>query len=308
MRPLIAIPAIVLVLALSLNSRSAATAEVRREYLGLDLAANLELPTGRTVKDGPVAIIVHGTLGHHGLEIVRTLQATLKARGVASLGITLSLGLNARRGMFDCGLEHDHRASDAVDEIGAWVDWLKEQGVPRVTLIGHSRGAQQVLHYAASEPDAVVDRLLLAAPVAETLEQAAAHYAAAFGGDLKAILEAAAKLVEAGEDDTIVAAPGFLSCKSARVTAAALLDYYDPERKRSVLALAQRILRPVLIIAAGADTVSAGLAARVKAADLGANVELVTIAGADHFFQDLFADELADRSAAFMIRKSPASP
>src|SRR2546423_276371 len=61
------------------------------------LNGNLEVPAGKKVADG-VALILHGTLSHDKQETVAALQENLKKRGLASLAITLSLGVDNREG------------------------------------------------------------------------------------------------------------------------------------------------------------------------------------------------------------------
>lgn len=276
--------------------------EVRREHLGIDLLGNVEVPAGAKLDGGRVVLIVHGTLAHHGMEIVKSLQGNLAQRGLASLAITLSLGRDARRGMFECDAQHEHRLSDAADEIGAWVDWLKQKNVGRIAVLGHSRGAQQVAHYAVTEPDAVVDRLVLVAPPLDTAGERAERYKAAFGADLAPLVASAAQLAANGEEDTLMELPGFLGCKPAKATAAAVLDYYDPDDAHHVAGLLRRISRPVLVAAGSADQVSANVAARMKAADVGAHVTVKVVDGADHFFRDLFGEDLADLVKDFAAR------
>ncbi len=122
--------------------------EVIHEFQGLDLRGNLELADGKSLKNG-VALIVHGTMSHNRMEMIATLQENLRARGLNSLAITLSLGLDRREGPYPCDIEHNHRHLDAVDEIRSWISWLKIAGAKRVTLIGHSRGGNQVALYMA---------------------------------------------------------------------------------------------------------------------------------------------------------------
>lgn len=50
--------------------------------------------------------------------------------------------------MYDCAKPHRHRLVDALDEIAAWVDWLKQRGASDIVLLGHSRGGNQAAWYA----------------------------------------------------------------------------------------------------------------------------------------------------------------
>lgn len=293
--------AYVLLWLLLLGRAQAAYAEdVRIEHLGLDLLARYE-PVEMVLEAPaqPAILIVHGALAHHEMELVRALQAGFKAKKIGSLAITLSLGLDARRGMFNCALEQDHRMSDAVGEIEAWVGWLKARHPGPITLLGHSRGAAQVALYAAGGAKAGADQIVLLAPPSLSEAREAARYRESFGADLGQLVGAARKLVEDGEEDTILDLPGFLTCKPARVTAGAFLDYYDANTTFRLASVLPRIKLPVLVIAGTADEVSPDVALEVKKVE-SAPVALVTIDGADHFFRDLYAEDVVDRTAAFL--------
>ena len=96
-------------------------------YNNFTLNGNLELAEGKSLKDG-IILITHGTLAHNKMEIIASLQQILTERGVNTLAINLSLGVNNRHGMYDCGITHTHKHVDALHEISAWVTWLKEKG------------------------------------------------------------------------------------------------------------------------------------------------------------------------------------
>ncbi len=237
------------------------------------------------------------------MEIVRDLQANLKQRGINTLAITLSLGLNRRKGMFDCALEHDHRHGDAVEELSSWADWLKGRGAVKVDLIGHSRGGAQAALFAAEEPGRLTGRLALVAPLIEPAPaEAEARYAAQFGARLAPHIEAARHKEDSGEADALIDVPGFLYCRNARVTAAAFLDYYGGGQ-RALASLLQDIAAPMLVIAAGADEIVPDVAGSLRRAPLPKTVAIDTIEGADHFFRDLYGEDLADKIAAFLRPK-----
>ena len=290
-------------LLLSPHSRASAE-DVVAEHLGLELNGRLELAPGKSLEKHGVALILHGTLAHHGMEIIRDLQANLAQRGVNTLAVTLGLGLDRRSGMYDCALEHDHRHSDAIDELSTWSDWLKTKNAAWVDVIGHSRGGAQVALLAAEKPGLISGRLVLAAPSLENTPaaEAAARYEEQFGAPLEPILEQARKRMDSdGEEDRLLDVPGFLHCRNARVSPATFLDYYAPER-RSVPELLQNITVPTLVVAAGGDQVVPGVVDALKNADLPENVTASEIDGADHFFRDLFGEDLADEIATFLRR------
>lgn len=137
-----------LIVSVSIVAGLAHANEVTQSYKGLTLNANLDLAAGKTVSDG-VILITHAGLATRSMELYVYLQKLFKEKGYSTLAINLSLGLNNRHGMYDCKVTHRHLYTDAADEIGAWVDWLKQQGTKRVVLLGHSRGSGETALYAA---------------------------------------------------------------------------------------------------------------------------------------------------------------
>lgn len=279
---------------------------VSQEYLGLEVGGNLELAQGKSLANGSTVLIIHGSAAHHRLETIVALQENLKKQGLNSLAITLSLGLQNRSGMFDCKLEHDHRHADASDEIVAWVEWLQKKMANKVYLLGHSRGGAQAALAVVERADIGVRGLIAAAPLYQSDAEIADRYAATFGAPLQPLLSRARKLVEAGEGDTLFEVPGFLHCKSAKVTAAAFHDYYAPDPQHDVLRLLGEITIATLTVVAGADRVVPGLGSAIADAKdsrrLPESAAIANIEGADHMFRDLFGDELADQVVAFVRR------
>ena len=282
----------------------AAAEEVSHEHLGLQLRGNLVVAPGKSLERDGVALVVHGTMAHHGMEIIRDLQANLQQRGISTLAVTLSLGLDNRSGMYDCALEHDHRHQDAVEEIAAWLAWLKEKGAGRVDLIGHSRGGAQVALFAAGAPAEFSGRLVLAAPLLDNAspDQTAARYEAQFGRPLMPLLEAARKIEESDADEApLLEVPGFLNCRESRVSAAAFLDYYAGMRQ-PVAELLEQVKAPTLVVVAGADELVPGVADALEVPGV-ATRKISVVDGADHFFRDLYGEDLADAIATFLNRE-----
>jgi pimeloyl-ACP methyl ester carboxylesterase len=147
----------------ALLAASALAEEVTTRHRGLTLNANLELAQGKGLEDG-VVLITHGLLAHNKMELIAALQGLLKARGWSTLAINLSLGVNDRHGFFDCGRLHTHRPTDALDEIDAWIGWLKTQGATDIVLMGHSQGGAHTALYAAERKDEAVSAVVLLAP------------------------------------------------------------------------------------------------------------------------------------------------
>jgi pimeloyl-ACP methyl ester carboxylesterase len=300
MRGLIVLALAVISLA-SFAGRSNAE-EVTLEYLGLGLTANLEMAPGKPFKNG-VVLLVHDTQGHGRMEPMAALQDGLRDLGTSSLAITLSLGLDKRHGMFDCGLEQDHRHEDATGEIAAWVHWLNQKGAASITIAGHGRGANQAALYVINQPNKKVKRLVLISPLMQTPEKAEADYQARFGKPLRPELGKAEELVATGRGNHLMEITGFLNCPRAQITAGAFADYYDPNEKFKTTSLLPSIKIPVLLAVGDADSnLSEIQAAQGEFAGM-KNVTMAVIPGADKDFRDQGADELAKKIKEFAGRR-----
>lgn len=248
----------------------------------LRLNGNLELPPGQKASDG-VVVILHGTLSWYGQETIAALQKNLKQRGIGSLAITLSLGIDDRRGPRACDVLHDYALAGARREVGLWLEWLKGQQTRYVDLLGFSRGGAQAAAISPELP--TVRRLVLLAPAFATSLEQADNYQRAFGHPL------APQLQEARKEPLQKRTTDFLTCKQAPVLNATFLDGYAELSPR----LAARTGHPTLVVIAGKDEIVPDLARKLPS-----DIKPVVIDGADHFFHDLYGDEAADAIAGFL--------
>jgi len=248
------------------------------------LNGNLELPPGKTAADG-VVVLVHGTLSWYGQETIAALQKNLKAHGVGSLAITLSLGVDDRQRTRRCDVLHDYALAGVQREVGLWLEWLKGQQAKSVDLLGFSRGGAQVAAIAPELPN--VRRVVLLAPAFATSVEQADIYQRAFGHPLQP------EIAEARKNPLATRTVDFLTCKQAPVLNATFLDGYAELAPR----LAARIGKPTLVIVAGKDEVVPDLAGKLPS-----DVKPVVIDGASHFFLDLYGEEAADVIAKFVQR------
>lgn len=284
---------------LPLSPAHAGEQEVQTTVAGLAANGHLTLVDGTSLGDG-IVLMVHGTLAHGRMEVMRALQTGLAGRGVNSLAVTLTLGMDNRAGLYDCTTPHRHRHSDAVAEIAAWIDWLKAQGAGPITLLGHSRGGAQAAWYAAEKRDPAVRRVVLMAPMRWSAADDAASYRERYGKDLAPLLAQADALVTAGKASQTMTGMDFLYCPGATVTAEAFVGYYGPEPRRDTPTLLPTVDGPVLVIAAGQDQVVTGLADAVLPLADGTRIFLKVIADADHMFLDFSADEAAEAIVGFI--------
>jgi predicted alpha/beta-hydrolase family hydrolase len=276
------------------------TRAITLQIKGTTALADLVVPINGSIKKG-VLVITHGTQAHKDLELVDALQKALAERGIASLAHTLTLGINKRKGIYDCRKPHTHKHEDALDEIGAWLGWLKGQGAGPVMLLGHSRGGNQTAWYALERGGDVVKKIILMAPATgSSPNRAARSYQARYKADLDQIIQDAKALVSAGKPQEMMSLPGFLYCPDAKVQAGSIVSYYVEDPRRDTPSLLPKLKVPVLVIAGSGDSVVPDVVKRVKPLADGKKIKLEVIDGADHFFLDFYVEDAADLIAAFI--------
>lgn len=281
----------------------AAAEEVRTRARGLTLNANLELADGKGLEDG-VVLITHGLLAHNRMELIAALQRTLKERGVSTLAINLSLGVDDRRGFFDCGRLQAHRPGDALDEIEAWIGWLKAQGAAEIVLMGHSLGGAQTARYVAERDTGAVAGVVLLAPAVYDRARFEAIYRERYAMELAPLVARAKALLREGRGHERIDRIGFLTCENATATAESIVAWYDSAdaQTRHTPALLPRLEARTLVIVGTADEVLPDLVAQMRPFDGRNRITVKAIEGADHFFRDLYAEDAADLIAQWLGR------
>lgn len=276
-------------------------AEVNLPYAGRVLNANLELVPGKQLADG-VILITHGGLAHKGMELIAGFQAALKKKGYNTLAINLSLGIDNRHGMYDCGVIHRHRNQDAADEIGAWVDWLTIHNAGPIVLLGHSRGGAQTALYANGNGHGHYRAVILMAPaIRENTD--AATYQKRFQQPLAPILEKAQTLVKTGRGKTVLEHVGLLTCNDTSATAESFLSYYAPDAQVDTPSLLPGIRKPTLVLVGGSDEVVVGLDGKLSSLSGLSQLQVKVIDGADHVFMDLYTLDAVDVIDDFLKRR-----
>lgn len=271
--------------------------QVSVPYQGLQLKANLEMAQGKKMSDG-IIMIVHGGLAHSGMELIAYLQDQFKQRGYSTLAISLSLGISGRSGMYDCKTVHRHRHEDAVNEISAWSKWLGQQGVNRWVLLGHSRGAGQSALFASQVKDPQLKAVVLMSP--QTKENGGAGYEQRYKKPLKPALDKAQSLIKSAKGDTVMEHVNIMFCTDVKATAASFVSYYGGGEGLDSPALLPAIKYPVLLTVAENDQVVVDLGSKVKPYIKGSSVQMELIAGSDHFYRDLNADDAVDLIIPFL--------
>ena len=114
------------------------------------------------------------------------------------------------------------------------------------------------------------------------------------------MLARARELVDAGKGDALVKPVDFIYCEQTGATAAAFVSYYTPDTDMDTPSLVPAIKLPVLVIAGSEDTAVKGLPEKVEPLADGERVQLMVVDGADHFFRDLYSEDIADAVAEML--------
>jgi pimeloyl-ACP methyl ester carboxylesterase len=285
-------------LALPLAIQSAE--RVTLEHDGLTLIGHLQAVSDPA--DG-VILMLHGTLAHGRMETMTAVQGLLADHGLNSLSVNLSYGIDAREGMFECDRPITHGIEQHFGELDAWTAWLQGEGYGPVSLLGHSRGGNQVARYVQEWGVDDIQALVLIAPSTYDAERAASSYETQTGMPLVARLDQARELLRMDQPETLLQDVRFLYCESLDVSPTAFLGYYEPEQAHDTPSLIDGIDVPTLVIIGSDDDVVADLPERMAAVEDADAIDTVTIDGADHFFRDFFADDVANAVAEFMDQR-----
>jgi pimeloyl-ACP methyl ester carboxylesterase len=278
-----------LVLAAGFMSFAASAQEITIKPDQLRLNAQLNIASN-SINDGPLVLLVHGTLAHNGMEIIANLQSLLEDESLNSLAINLSLGMDNRHGTYDCAVPHQHRHQNAVAEIALWIEWLKEQGVDQVLLAGHSRGGSQVAAY-NQNPDSTVIGQVLVAPATWNAQAMEASYYNRYQKRLADLIDLAKQQPEGG---WMPQPTSFIYCRNApKVKASSFLSYYNPPQTLNTPDLLVDGGLHTVILAGSEDDVVKDLPEQLENREL-SNVEFILVDGADHYFRDLYSDDIVE--------------
>jgi len=269
--------------------------KIGRLTLNANLAQAENWPAGTTL------LITHGTLSHYDSELIQTLQTLFEEQGISSLAINLSLGIDRRYGPYDCKLVHRHTQEDAPVEMAVWQKWLTAKGVSDIVPLGHSRGGNQTARFVASQPGPTISRAILIAPALLKKQNSPDENHRENSDTLSAALAQAHSFINAGKPKALLSTD-FLYCPKAKVTAKSLLSYYDVDPELGTRLLLQKIHMPVLVIAGSEDTTVPGIEQALSSTKQSGSIKVVTIDGADHFFRDLYADDLVELAVEFLAQ------
>ncbi len=237
--------------------------------------------------DKPAILLMHSFLQTRNFSTIARLFDTLSSSGYTLLSPNLSLGINRRKQTLPCESIHTNSIDDDIAEIKQWVEWLAERGQQPITLIGHSKGAMELLAYLhQSREETVKSSILISlSPTGPGWINGRANVE-----DQKRAEDA----VAAGESGLAEYALAY--CEKYVTTAANLLSFYrwNFEKIRSAVS-ATRV--PLQIIVGDQDTlIDTDMFRELASTTVGVTI----IDGAGHFFDKEFEFELDDAIESYL--------
>lgn len=258
-----------------------------------DLKVNAEY--NNLGNDEPVFVILHGTWMHHETELPMYFQDLLDYEGYSTLNISLSLGSDNRESLIDCEQTPTIAGShgNAVEELKLWFDWLAQQGHDRFVLLAHSRGGAQASLFWQTYEYPGLERLILLAPATHEQSKVKAAYEERYSKNLD---EQIAYFKGLKNQTDPITETAVLYCTFAKVSAEAFLAYYTPEPNKHTPSILADIDVPTMVFLGTEDYLSHKLMEYEDEFSGNDNVSTYWIDGADHFFRDLYSDEVLEEA------------
>ncbi len=216
---------------------------------GLLLDGAASIPTGAS--EG--FVLVHGTGSHFAAPgILETFaqQAVASGRAAVRINTRGHDGIASTPGQRGPGGATYETVSDCVLDLAAWINFLKQAGVSRIVLVGHSMGGVKSIYSQSQNPDASVAGIVCLSPPRFCHEHWMEHPGA--DGFRQAPREANS-LVETGKGDELI------HCRqplSMLMTARGFVEKYGPEDHYDIIRLLPAVSAPVLILV-GSRTLTA---------------------------------------------------
>jgi pimeloyl-ACP methyl ester carboxylesterase len=230
--------------------------------------------------DKPAVILLHGFLQTHHFPTIHRLVEALSGEGYTVLAPTLTLGVSHRSQSIACEAIHTHAVAGGVEEINAWVKWLKNRKVKRIILGGHSLGNIYNLAYLAKYPDGQVVKFI-GISIIEGQLKAGEH---ARAGMVKKLRKSV------GMGDRRIVEDQFSFCQKFRSTPESLLSYMEWGPDKILTAVQKSPVPVTMIMGSRDDRLGKDWLDRLKKT----RAKVIVIDGANHFMDGQYEFDLVD--------------
>ena len=265
-------------------------------YLEKNLVINANHYTN-SMENKTVAISIHGTRGFKTMEVISVLSDNLLDLNIDTIAPNISYGVNDRVNDFlSCDMKHLHNQYANVDEIIKWFLFAVEKDYKDIILIGHSRGGQDIIQaykkilklYPGISKK--ISSLVLLAPLADDTDEINISLQKSHSTTISEFLN---------RDDNAFIKINFLNCNNATVKISSFLSYYNLPRDEQLIPMLKDIDIDTYVFTASEDTFVPKTHSKVSYIRNN-NIKLLQIEGADHFFRDLFLDDIIDKLSDFI--------
>tara|TARA_Y100000768_G_scaffold3522_1_gene2555 strand:+ start:1226 stop:2173 length:948 start_codon:yes stop_codon:yes gene_type:complete len=244
-----------------------------------------------------VAISIHGTRGFKSMEVISVLSDNLLDLDIDTIAPNISYGINDRENEFlSCDIEHLHNRYANIDEIIRWFIFAIEKDYQDIILIGHSRGGQDIIQAynrilkVYPEESKKISSIVLLAPLGDNLDEINISIQKSHSTTIRELMD---------KDDNEFVKINFLNCNNATVKISSFLSYYNLSYHEQLVPMLTDINIDTYVFTASEDTFVPKTHTKVSQIK-NDNINLLQIDGADHFFRDLFLDDVVDNLSNFI--------
>lgn len=235
-------------------------------------------------------LILHGFLQTKEFPTVARLAGGMNDSGYTVLAPTLSLDVSNRKKSLACEAIHTHSMDTDAREIRQWVIWLKQKTGKPVTLIGHSSGSVALLNYLKLYGADDIDKFVLIS---------LGYYAEGpLSNETPALAHKARQALARGANPLDSYALSF--CKTYPTTARAFLSYYEWNRDQVAKYAKQYADKISTIIGSNDKRINPDWQDQLRAQ----GIRVLTVAGANHFFDQAHEFDLLDTVEASLAGDS----
>ena len=259
---------------------------------GIRLNANLS----ENLQNDSVYMIVHGTRGFKTMEIIKSLEEKIILNGHDVLSVNLSYGVTNRDDSFlSCDIKHTHNEHESVTEIISWYQYLLSKNYKKIIFVGHSRGGFNIVQASALIGNKDIELHLLA-PIVDTYKGTRDYYMSEHNLPYDQIIQ--------NNDEYMISEKyppiNFLFCENAQVSSSTFRSYLDFTENISnypftfnILKLLNESNNKVSIYSGSADEILLDSYKRFESLNK-ENIKHYIIDDGDHFFRDIYLDDVID--------------